>query len=62
MSDELKAEWLDVVAQIEAVDEELFELCVRKQGQSMRAHDLRRRKTMLVRVKHEWEELINECS
>lgn len=59
---ELRAEWLDTKANIEAVDKELRELTVFKLERSPRAHTLRVRRARLLRIKLEWEELIHgEC-
>lgn len=58
---ELQAEWLDTVAHIQAIDGELAELAVQKQSNSIYAYTLRQRKARLLRVKHEWEELIREA-
>lgn len=60
--DELNAERLDTVAQIQAIDDELAELAVHKQGRSVRAHTLRVCRAKLLRVKLEWEELIRGAS
>lgn len=58
--EEMRAEYLDTLAHIQAVDNELLELYVLRKQHSARAELLRRRKTRLVRVLHEWEVLIQE--
>ena len=59
--DELRAEWLDVAAKIDAVDAMLRELAVHKRSNSIRAYELRAQRTKLVQVKREWEALIREA-